>query len=126
MVIDTPALTNGTYQTFFLGNYPYSFDLANTAPYYPPDAGAPASAIPPAGYNVVELNVGFSQPGFKVSRGGNLVWTDHAFHGFAACYVAGIPPYDIGGPVVQLLWRNATAGAPSSRCAEVELRVVSV
>jgi hypothetical protein len=85
----------------------------------------PAAAVPPAGYNVVTLNVGFAQPGFAVGRG-NLVYTGPNFRGFAACYVAGISPYESVGPEVQLLWRNATAGAPSGRCAEVELKVVAV
>jgi hypothetical protein len=124
-VIDAPALTNGTYQSFVLGDYPYSFDLVNTAPSYDPEAGVPASAVPPAGYNVVGLNAGFAQSGFAVARGA-LVWTDGAFHGFAACYVAGIAPYEAVGPEVQLLWRNATAGAPSGSCADVELEVVPV
>jgi hypothetical protein len=122
-----PPELNGTYQEFTLGQYPYTFDLTGFAPYYLPTTSAPPSAIPPPGYNVVALNVGYNTPGFEViSPAKALVRRDPAFRGFAACYVEGISPYFNVGPEVQLLWKNSTAGPPSKLCADIELRAVAV
>jgi hypothetical protein len=101
--------------------------MTDNGPFYPLASGIPATDVPPAGYNVVALNVEYHTPGFAIeARKEDLVWADAQFHGFAACYVDGIDPYENLGPQVQLLWRNATAGAPSGRCAEVELKVLYV
>jgi hypothetical protein len=114
---------NSTYQEYDLGSLPYTFDLVTSPPSYP--AGTvPAKDVPPTGYNFVGLDVGTHTPGFAlVDRA--LVQPSTTFRGFAACAVEGVEPYFSVGPQVQLLWRNATAGAPGARCAEIELRAVA-
>jgi hypothetical protein len=94
----------------------------NDAPY---EGTAPAADVPPKGYNYVGLDIGTNTPGFALVKN-TLVRANATFRGFAACYVDGVSPYFSVGPEVQLLWRNASAGAPSKRCAEVELRAVAV
>jgi hypothetical protein len=114
---------NNTYQEYELGSFPYTFDLLASPPSYPVGT-VPAKDVPPAGYNVVGLDVGTHTPGFAlVSR--TLARPGTPFRGFAACAVDGIEPYFTVGPQVQLFWRNATAGVPGARCAEIELRAVA-
>jgi hypothetical protein len=122
-LIDRTTALNGTFQSFVLGGFPYTFDLVPQEPFIP--AGAGWTPTPP-GYWYLGLNVGNHTDNFSLSPGiGELVHGggSDTVHPFAACYVDGISPYTTVGPEVQLLWRFASAGPPSPRCADIQLYV---
>lgn len=99
----------------------------NASPQVPIYTSVPTADLPPVGYNYVGLDVGNHTDGFTIVPGvRDLVQSNKTFRGFAACYVDGIAPYWSVGPEIELLWRNASARAPSPRCADVELKVIPV
>jgi hypothetical protein len=127
-----PDIRNGTYEASNIPGYDnttivFEFAMPNTAPTYEPGEIQNPADVPPAGFNSVMWNDFPGTPGFAIAPGADkLVWADPNFRGFAACYVDGIDTYFALGPQIQLLWRNASAGAPSPRCAEIELQAVYV